>query len=98
MRRLGFASGVSAAAGENRGALAAAPAGPRLGATKEESKPGRSLSGSSGFADLISGERVLDVGEDALLGGAWQLADSLENLPCPTRRARAAFGGDLFAE
>ena len=35
---------------------------------------------SAGLADLVGGEGVLDVGKDALLGGAGQLADALKDV------------------
>ena len=52
----------------------------------------------SGLTDLVSGECVLDVGQDALLRGPRQLADPLENLAGLAGRASATFGNGLFAE
>ena len=46
----------------------------------------------------MRGYHIFDVGENALLRGAWQLADALENLTGLARWTRTAFGSDLFAE
>ena len=48
---------------------------------------------SAGLADLVGGEGVLDVGKDALLGGAGQLADALKDVAGLADRAGYALGG-----
>ena len=51
-----------------------------------------------GLADVVGRQGVLDVGEDALLGGAGQLADAFKDEPGLARRAMAALLGCGEAE
>jgi hypothetical protein len=53
---------------------------------------------SPGLTDLVGSEGILDVGQDALLGGAGQLAHALEYMTGFSNRARAALGSGLLAE
>ncbi len=87
------ALGGATAVGAERGALAAAPAFPRLGATK-----GKQWSAvSAGFADLVGSQGVLNVGQDALLSGARQLAHAFKDLPGLAGWAFAALGAFVTA-
>ena len=54
--------------------------------------------GSTAFANLVSGKRILHAGEDPLLRGAGQLADALEYLSGFSRRPAAAPAAVPFAQ